>query len=257
MKITKQLVAAVVGAALSLSAATVQAQGLVISFKREAGLSGLRNVTANDLADTPSNTVNGNAVNESGGGGFAFKATAPNALNLDKVTAFCIDPAPGLLGEGVAMAYRVLTFNEFVTWTSGNRAGGYGTYSTMTTNDLANMAQRASSYTRYTASQTVAIGNANGELQNQIWRIAKGDVNPVALSNALNTMYATNWRVMVDNRYFLTAPVPGDVYQPQLVQVSTVPEPSTYALMAFGLAGLGAVSRRRNRKLVLATRVVS
>jgi hypothetical protein len=44
-----------------------------------------------------------------------------------------------------------------------------------------------------------------------------------------------------------TALNPGGAVRGQLIQVSAVPEPSTYAMLLLGVAALGFVARRRQR----------
>lgn len=44
-----------------------------------------------------------------------------------------------------------------------------------------------------------------------------------------------------------TAANPGGVIRGQLVQVSAVPEPATYGMLALGMVGIGFAAHRRNR----------
>ena len=83
---------------------------------------------------------------------------------------------------------------------------------------------------------TVAGGSAGFFLSSTL--SANALFSPYSSANAANTM---NTRFTSGNLGLLTAAIPGPVLN------TTVPEPSTYLLMAVGLAALGAVSARRRR----------
>lgn len=217
----KRLVAATVIAALGLGAGTASAQGYTVTMDWQ----GTRAVSALNSGQSSRNGARG--------GGFNYNITAGNTAELgSSLIAYCFGPDQYIQDPA---KYRVMTFAEFTGWSSRP-----STYNTITTQDLNDMAYLVTTYT--TGAATVA----NGTTQERIWQIA------VDGTQAVNTGvdFSSGFRVMIDDRFLTQKDFRfSAATQPFLAQVPggsiVTPEPSTYVLMAAGLAGLAVVSRRR------------
>lgn len=137
----------------------------------------------------------------------------------------------------------MLTFGDFLAVAATKP----GPFNTIVANDLNAMATIASTY-----SALAVDAAANGDKQENIWKISNGNVNPATLYPSVTFFdQSANWRVLVDRQdWFGTGnDSRTNGVQTFLVQIEggqVVPEPASFALVGAGLVALAVVSRRRN-----------
>ena len=131
--------------------------------------------------------------------------------------------------------YTLLTFQQFLD--EGATGARWANVNTM--DELNQMAQLATTYTFTNAT--------NIPIQNNIWNISAGVTN-LGVGDYSGPDHSSTWLVLVDAANWSN----GDKgFQSFLIQGTApsvvTPEPSTYALMAAGLAGLLVANRRRRQ----------
>lgn len=192
-------------------------------------------------------TVGGQTVytNNNGGAWSATSSVGLGSASLTSLTVYCFDNLR-FFTPGAPTAYIALTFSEFVG-NAGAGAGGRGSnWNTVTLADLNAMAGIAATYE---AGLNASYYAPNTTRQNNIWSIANNAVQ----GDPSGPSFATSWMVLVDKAEWerglngQNGQIRGS--QSFLIQVpsasTTVPEPSTYALMGAGLLAVGFMSRRR------------
>lgn len=161
-------------------------------------------------------------------------------------TAFCIDYANSV-HEGQVWNARILTFDDALS--AGNIAAvrrALGTDPAWGQTTLNQSAWLASQFSLNSVSSW-------DEIQSEIWHLfSPTHLTPtdpgagaafLAASAANASGDFSNWRLIVDNNAW------DERFQGEYVQtfISTVPEPSTYALMGMGLFAIAFVVRRRSK----------
>lgn len=227
-------VAAMVPAALS-------AQGLqYIGTVPNAG-GGLGSVnTVLTLNNT--NDVSSGCITPSGAGTAGTCGYANNTVQNTSTTRTLLEigGAPGTLGTDLRI---IANFSE----PQGGQAGA--TINSLRL-DLYNAAGTSVYNTSFTGPQVLpttepGVGNAG-------FGFSLNSVGAPAFQTALNTLLATQGNNTGNIRIGLGSSL-GDVqggldtYSVARVNAAVVPEPSTYALMAAGLAAMGLVARRRRQ----------
>jgi hypothetical protein len=154
-----------------------------------------------------------------GPGGGQFMASS----SIGNLVVYCIDPFRQ--GSFTSQQYRVYTFAQYVAATLPS-----GFAFSQNTNDVNTMAANAMSIALN------GVGASSNLAQLNTWDIFSGTANGSAQAGDFS-----NWRVLVSEAAISTTQGVGG-YQ---TFITTVPEPSTYALFAFGLVGIGFAARRR------------
>lgn len=186
-------------------------------------------------AQTPvSVTFNqGTAVytNNTGGAWYAG-ITDGGSLDLAKAIVYCIDQSRTFNpAQAAAYSYTMYTFDQFLA--SVATTATPWAPDKLTEDNLNAMAYWTTQYTPALSDNGTKA--ANGAIQLDIWSIStNGNNNPAPGGDY------SNFRVLYNgqNQTFLVQIPGGSV---------VTPEPSTYALMAAGLAGLLVASRRRRQ----------
>lgn len=151
------------------------------------------------------------------GGAFAF--TDNGTLGFQEYLAYCIDPTRTFAFNTTYTDYKLYTFAAFVAAAMAPNQ--------VNVTDLNYIAKQAEGYVN-----VVGPTPGNNAIQKAIWDTYTGAIN------GDGTGPTGSWAVLANgvNQTFI-------VKVPDAFNV--VPEPSTYALMAVGLVGLFAATRRR------------
>lgn len=168
------------------------------------------------------------------GTGGSFNAVftgVPAAYSLTNIV-YCFDQLR-TFSYNVQTPYVLLTFGQFL---AANPTGARWS-NVNNLDELQQMAAYANTYT--------GVNATNIPIQKNIWDISAGVTN-VASNAYAGPDYSNTWFVLADSANWSSG---NRGSQSFLVQgtLRSVPEPSTYALMAAGLAGLFMASRRRRQ----------
>lgn len=187
-----------------------------------------------------------NVYTNNGGGG--WNATSSTPLGVDGLTRFivyCFDDKR-FFTFNKPTEYVALTFAEFLNNAGIDPAkGGRGNnWNSVTGQDLNSMVEQILGY--QPGLNTSARAHNTG-VQQAIWDMGNNLVQGTSAND-----FSSDWIVLVDKAEWergLTGQEGFRGSQSFLAQVPThtVPEPSSMALLAAGLAGVAMVARRRRR----------
>ena len=166
---------------------------------------------------------------DAGPGGGQFALSAPGTLG--NILGYCIDQERGFL-MNTFYTYRVYTFAQYTASLSAHAVFG------RTTDDELNKMV-------VNAGVIAVNGGTKNAAQQDTWSMfaTAGDNNPGTAPVA-----PAGWIVLVSvDAINGTGDPNGSGKFGQQTFISTVPEPSTYMLMAVGLAALGMASKRRRK----------
>lgn len=166
-------------------------------------------------------------------GGAWYADITGTGISLQDAIVYCFDSTRNFNpGQAAPYSYGLYTFSQFLNQVAGASAPSNVNpwNKSLTTNDLNAMADLALGY-----NQPGWTAASNGQIQLDIWAISNNPGNSGAVPGNFDT-----WRVLYNgqNQTFLVQVPPGS---------TVTPEPSTYALMAAGLAGLFMANRRRRQ----------
>lgn len=175
----------------------------------------------------------GAPYNANGGGFNALISGLPANITLVDNIVYCFDVARQFTFN-TTYQYKVLTFAQFVaaaptgnTWENINNVA-----------ELNAMAFLASQYPNPALP-------TNAQIQKDIWDISSGAVDATGYAGP---DLSGSWLVLVDANSWANGDKGVQSFLVQGTLRSTVtPEPSTYVLMAAGLAGLLVANRRRRQ----------
>lgn len=162
--------------------------------------------------------VTGPITGYGNGTGGAFSFTTNNTMSFQEYLAFCIDPTRTFAFNTTYTNYKLYTFAAFVAAALAPNQ--------VDVNDLNYIANRAEAY-----QNVVGPNAANDAIQLAIWDTYTGVIN----GNGNGP--SGSWAVLangVNQTFIVRVPDP-----------LIVPEPSSVALLAVGMAGLLAANRRR------------
>jgi len=204
--------------------------------------------TAASAQVTTTLTMTSTEVYSNNGGG-AWNATSSVGLgtgNLTSLVVYCFDDKR-FFNFNTPTQYVALTFTQFLNNAGAGPGGRSSNWNQLDLQDLNSIVAAIGGYTPNNNSG--GIRTANGTIQQNIWNIGNsGNGTYAGPSDA----YAPDWMVLVDKTEWERGLNNQNGFQgsqsfmARLPNASTtVPEPSTYALMAAGLAAMAAVARRR------------
>ncbi|WP_337171439.1 PEP-CTERM sorting domain-containing protein [Gemmatimonas aurantiaca] len=177
-----------------------------------------------------------NSVYQQAGSGGSFNATfsgVPAGYSLTNIV-YCFDQLR-TFNYGQTTTYTLLTFDQFL---SANATGARWA-NIDNTDELNTMAGLAGTYN--------FSNSHNAPIQQQIWDISAGLTN-VADGAYSGADHSNSWLVLVDAANWSSGNAGSQSFLVQGTAPAVVtPEPSTYALMAAGLAGLLVANRRRRQ----------
>lgn len=223
----KRLLVAAATAMIGLGASTVQAQVAT-------------NITVGQQRVYPNN------------GGGAWNVTSSVALgsaNLTSFIAYCFDHERNLQTPN---EYLALTFYQFINGVGAGPGGAPAYWNTVNVQDLNSMVEQVSNY--WLDDATLPGQAHNSPIQQLVWDISNNTT--AGTFGGDPDTYSNSWMVLVDKQEWeaglLGQTQGGNRFyggQSLLIEVPggglVTPEPSTYALMAAGLAGIAFAARRR------------
>jgi PEP-CTERM motif len=186
-------------------------------------------------------------TNNNGGG---WNATSTIGLGSDDLTSFivyCFDDKR-FFSSGRTYSYYALTFEQFLNGTGAGPGGRPTNWNTVVRTDLNTMVGLINGDvgTGYVLDNAGAKAS-NSSIQQQLWNLGNDVVQGSYGAGSYD--YDGSWMVLVDKAEWdrgLTGQRGFQGSQSFLAQIPTrVPEPSSYALLASGLAGLGFMARRK------------